>query len=73
MVKNRVKISESDKYWDTYFQYTMYRYSNGLARIIRNSDWKLIYECYVESEPDEVTIGQIWTQTKHHTPKPDCI
>lgn len=59
-MKNRVKISTSNNFWKTYFHYTMYQYSDGRIRILRDCDKKLVYECYVEAELDEKMIQQLW-------------
>lgn len=59
-MKNRKKISTSNDYWKTYFRYTMYHYSDGRIRIIRDCDKKLIFECYFKEELNEIMIQQIW-------------
>ncbi len=59
-MKNRVKVSTSNNYWKTYFRYTMYQYSDGRIRIIRDCDKKLIFECNFKEELNEVMIQQLW-------------
>lgn len=61
-MKNRKKISTSSNFWKTYFRYTMYQYSDGRVRILRDCDKKLVYECIVEAELDEEIIKEIWTR-----------
>ena len=59
-MKKRVKISESKNFWKTYFRYTMYQYSDGRIRIIRNADKKLVVEFLINEELSETLIKQLW-------------
>ena len=59
-MKKRVKISESKNFWKTYFHYTMYQYSDGRIRIIRNADKKLVVEFLIDEELSETLIKQLW-------------
>lgn len=56
----KIKVSTSENFWKTYFKYTMYQYSDGHIRILRDCDKKLIFECNFKEELNEVMVQQLW-------------
>ena len=62
MATTRRIISNSKNYFKSYFTYTMYQYSDGRIRIIRNADKKMVYESFISEALDDQMVKLIWTQ-----------